>query len=272
MRRIKILIFWLLGHKNNVGFIELMQFFVKPTIHKTAKKYVKSIEEHADDVVFQFRPFPHKLYWPKSFFIGRFDQIISETFDKNDWHYYQKKHTEIEDGEILLEIGAAEGLFPLTVIEKCEHLYLVEPSQTFYNCLKKTYANFRDKTTIINSAIGNFNGIISFDDNSFDGAVTENADEKSQEIQINKIDNLFKNNEKISYLKADIEGFEQEMLRGAEQTIKKNRPKIAITTYHAQNDPKEIISIIKGYVPEYNYYVKGIHEQEPKPVMIHFWI
>jgi hypothetical protein len=62
------------------------------------------------------------------------------------------------------------------------------------------------------------------------------------------------------------------MLKGAEQTIKDNKPKIAITTYHTQNDPNEIISIIKGFVPEYNYYVKGIYELAPKPVMIHFWI
>ena len=62
------------------------------------------------------------------------------------------------------------------------------------------------------------------------------------------------------------------MLKGAEQTIKNNKPKIAITAYHTQNDPNEIIAIIKGFVPEYNYYVKGIYEMDPKPVMIHFWI
>ena len=34
----------------------------------------------------------------------------------------------------------------------------------------------------------------------------------------------------------------------------------------------EIIALIKSFVPEYNYFVKGIHGEEPKPVMIHFWI
>ena len=84
--------------------------------------------------------------------------------------------------------------------------------------------------------------------------------------------NLKKKGEKITYLKADIEGFEAEMLKGAELTIKRNKPKIAITTYHTQNDPKEIIDLITGFVPEYKFYVKGIYEKTPKPVMIHFWI
>ena len=62
------------------------------------------------------------------------------------------------------------------------------------------------------------------------------------------------------------------MLLGAEETIKTNKPKIAITSYHKENDPQKIITLIKSYVPEYNYFVKGIHGEEPKPVMIHFWI
>lgn len=271
MRRIKILFFWLLGSKNNVSFKELIQFLFKPTIHETAKKHIKSITEN-EEFEFEFNAFPEKLYWPKSFSKGRLDQIISETFDENDWHYYQKEHTKVESNEILLEIGAAEGLFPLTVLNKCKHVYLVEPSKTFYNCLNKTYANHLDKVTIFNSAVGNINGEIAFNEDSFDGMISESNDADSEKIQINKIDNLFKNGEKITYMKADIEGFEEEMLKGAEQTIKRNKPKIAITSYHKQNEPNEIIALIKGFVPEYNYYVKGIHEQEPKPVMIHFWI
>lgn len=62
------------------------------------------------------------------------------------------------------------------------------------------------------------------------------------------------------------------MLIGAEETIKLNKPKIAITCYHEQNNSIEMIKLIKSYVPEYNYFVKGIHGEEPKPVMIHFWI
>ena len=133
MRRIKILLYWLLGSKNNVSFKELIQFLTKPTVHKIAEKYIKSVTEN-EDFDFEFKSIPQKVYWPKSFTINRMIQIVAETFDKNDWHYYQKEHTEIEDNEILLEIGSGEGLFPLAVIDKCKHIYLVEPSKTFYNC------------------------------------------------------------------------------------------------------------------------------------------
>ncbi len=271
MRRLKIFYFWLFYPKNNITLIELLRFLIKPTINTIAKKHIAKIEEK-EDFLINFFEFPTIVHWPKSFSTNRLDQVIAETFDKNDWHYYQKEHTVIEKDDILLDIGTAEGLFPLTVIDKCKHIYMVEPSRIFTSCLNKTFAKFTDKITIFNVAVGNEDGIISFDEDSLDGKVTDENILNSYKTEIFKIDSLFKNNEKITFLKADIEGFEQEMLKGAEQTIKRNKPKIAITTYHTQNNPEEIISLIKGFVPEYNYYVKGIYEKTPKPVLIHFWI
>lgn len=271
MRRLKILFFWIFINKNNITFKDLLYFLTKPKINTIAKKYIEKVETKNEFEV-KFHSFSSPLFWPKSFSIDRLDQVIAETFDVKDWHYYQKEHTTVDNNEIILDIGTAEGLFPMTVIEKAKHIYMIEPSQTFYDCLNKTYANFKDKVTIFNVAVGNEDGEISFDENSLEGMISYETQENVNKININKIDTIFKNNEKITYLKADIEGFEQEMLKGAEWTIKRNKPKIAITTYHTQNDPAEIISLITSFVPEYKYYVKGIYEKTPKPVMIHFWI
>jgi FkbM family methyltransferase len=270
MRRVNILFFWLLGHKNNVSFVELIAFLMKPKIKTIAKRCINTIEQK-EDIEINFHNFNDVFHWPISFSLDRLDQVIAETFDKNDWHYYQKEKTIVEKGEIILDIGTAEGLFPLTVIDNCKHVYMVEPSKIFIDCLKKTFVNHLDKVTLFNVAVGNEDGIIPFDENSLDGKVAVDNDDNTYKITISKIDTLLKN-KKITYLKADIEGFELEMLKGAVETIKKNKPKIAITTYHTQNNPDEIIALIKGFVPEYNYYVKGIYEKTPKPVLIHFWI
>ncbi len=270
MRRIKILFFWIFINKNNVSFSELIHFLFKPKINSIAKKYIKKIEKKLDFEI-TFNNFDNKLFWPINFSVDRLDQVICESFDKDDWHFYQKKHTEIENGEIILDIGTAEGLLPISVIEKCKHIYMVEPSKLFCKCLEKTFSKFSDKTTLFNVAVGNVDGIINFDENSLDGMISENLTENTQKININKIDTLLKD-KKITYLKADIEGFELEMLKGAANTIKQNKPKIAITTYHTQNNPDEIIALIKSIVPQYKHYVKGIYEKTPKPVLIHFWI
>ncbi|HEU4495525.1 MAG TPA: FkbM family methyltransferase [Flavobacterium sp.] len=272
MRRIKILLFWLFANKNNVTFNELLRFLAKPKVNHIAAKFIREVVKAGEDYEVAFKGFSKKLYWPGEFSIDRLDQVVAETFDKSDWHYYQKKHTEVEKGEIILDIGTAEGLMPLSVIEKCSHIYMIEPSVAFCKTLKKTFKDYPDKTSIFNCAVGNEDGLIRFDENSLDGTVSDKASAGTSTIGIHKIDTVFSNNEKITYLKADIEGFEEEMLKGAEETIKRNKPKIAITSYHAQNDPAKIISLITGFVPEYKHYVSGIYEETPKPVLIHFWI
>lgn len=271
MRRIKILFFWIFINKNNVSFFELIKFLFKPKVASIANKFIKNIT-HNEDYEITFTNLNKKLFWPSKFSISRLNQVVAESFDTEDWHYYQKEHTEINPGEIILDIGTAEGLLPISVIDKCEHIYMIEPSKLFCNCLNKTFSEYKEKTTIFNVAVGNSDGTINFDENSLDGMISNVNSATTQEIGIHKIDTLFNKNQPITYLKADIEGFELEMLKGAEKTIKNNKPKIAITTYHTQNNPKEIIELIKSFVPEYNYYVKGIYEQTPKPVLIHFWI
>jgi FkbM family methyltransferase len=82
-----------------------------------------------------------------------------------------------------LDIGTAEGLFPLTVIDKCKHIWMVEPSSTFYKCLKNTFYDFTNKVSIYNSAVGNQDGTILFNEEN----------ENTQKISISKIDSLFKN-------------------------------------------------------------------------------
>jgi FkbM family methyltransferase len=272
MRRLKILFYWLFIKRNHVSLNDLQYFLQKPNINQLAKKFITKQEEDSEYVKVNFNNITTTLYWPKSFEINRLNQVICETFDTKDWHYYQDEKTSIEQNDVLLDIGAAEGLFTLSVLEKCKKIYLVEPSTIFIESLKKTFSNSLNKIELINKAVGNETAIIQFDENSLDGAITNDKSENSKEVQLDKIDNLISAETKIDYLKADIEGFELEMLKGAENTIKNSKPKIAITTYHDQNNPEEIIQLIKSFVPEYSYKVKGIYEKNPKPVLIHFWI
>ncbi len=270
MRRLRILFYWLFNSKNNIGFKELLSFLGKPKVDKIAKRYIKEITVNGEFSEIKFNPIHYTLYWPNTFSVNGINQVTAETFDIKDWHYYQYKNTPIEANEILLDIGTAEGLFPLTVMDKCKHIYMIEPSKIFTKSLLKTFEPFQSKTTIINTAVGSIDDEVYFNEDSLDGQVSANNTGNAK-IKISKIDSLFKDI-KITYLKADIEGFEQEMLLGAAETIKRDKPKIAITSYHKENDSKKMIDLIKSYVPEYNYFIKGIHGEEPKPVMLHFWI
>lgn len=157
MRRLRVLFYWIFNCKNNVGLIELISFMIKPKVDKIAKRYIKEIIVNQDFSEIRFSGTDYTLFWPNKFSVKGINQVTAETFDKKDWHYYQYKETKIEEGDILLDIGTAEGLFPLTVVDKCSHIYMIEPSKVFTSSLEKTFQNFQNKTTIINSAVGSIN-------------------------------------------------------------------------------------------------------------------
>lgn len=269
MRRLRIILFWLFKSRNNVSLLELIRFTIKPKVKAVASQFINAIS--TTDLLYKidFNVIKYPLYWPKACSIDGIYQVTSETFDKEDWHYYQKKHTCIEHNEILLDVGAAEGLFALSVADKCSQIIMVEPNDHFADALKTTFKPFESKTIIHNVAVGSTEGTISFNQSSLSGKVDSDANDSSLK-RITTIDKII-NDIPVTYLKADIEGHELEMLKGAVNTIKKNKPKIVITCYHRENIASEIIDFIKSIVPEYRHYEKGVFHEEGKPVMIHFW-
>ena len=59
-----------------------------------------------------------------------------------------------------------------------------------------------------------------------------------------------------SYNKIDTEGCEMEVLMGAAETIRRNRPKLAISIYHSDEHMLEIIEYIHEKYPDYRLYVR----------------
>jgi hypothetical protein len=61
--------------------------------------------------------------------------------------------------------------------------------------------------------------------------------------------------DKITFIKMDIEGAEYNAILGAHNTITKYRPKLAISIYHKPEDIWEIPSLILKMNPEYKLYL-----------------
>jgi hypothetical protein len=69
---------------------------------------------------------------------------------------------------------------------------------------------------------------------------------------------------KIDFIKMDIEGSEVNALRGAVKTIRRFRPKLAISVYHKIDDLITIPLLIKDIEPSYNLVLDHytVHQEE----------
>jgi len=56
----------------------------------------------------------------------------------------------------------------------------------------------------------------------------------------------------VSFIKADVEGMEMALLRGAQQTIRNFKPKMTLCVYHYPSDLYEVAEYVRALVPEYH--------------------
>ena len=80
----------------------------------------------------------------------------------------------------------------------------------------------------------------------------DKANAKIQVINMNSVPECWN----ATWIKMDIEGAEFSVLRGAEEIIKRNRPKLTISIYHSDEDMIRIAEYIHKLVPEYKLYIR----------------
>jgi len=87
-RRLSILHYWLQGKRHDVDFMGLARFLVKPANTAIARKFIRQIKEVGDYLEVTFTEINDLLYWPRQLPLAHLYQVVAETFDRSDWHYY----------------------------------------------------------------------------------------------------------------------------------------------------------------------------------------
>lgn len=94
--------------------------------------------------------------------------------------------------------------------------------------------------------------------------VNDNGDIK---IPVDTVDNIVCGN-KVTLINMDVEGSELMALYGAEETIKRHKPKLAISVYHRKDDIFAIYRYIKALIPEYKIYFR-VHKHLPTDAIMY---
>jgi hypothetical protein len=155
----------------------------------------------------------------------RYWKLIMEEQLPNHPHCYLVENSSfnIHQGDIVADIGGAEGFFCIKHLDKIKHAYIFETSESWLKLLEKTYAPYKDKVTLVNGFVGDGAGNISLDD-------------------------YFKDKEKPTFFKMDVEGSEGSVLRSMNGLLRDpDLPmRLAICTYHRQEDAPYIEWLLNG--------------------------
>ena len=87
------------------------------------------------------------------------------------------------------------------------------------------------------------------------GHSLSNSADAGDTVNVVALDDYFLD-QRISFLKADIESYELDMLKGAEKIIRRDRPKMVICIYHNAVDFYSIPLLVKEFRPDYKLMIR----------------
>ena len=177
--------------------------------------------------------------WSKNRIKRAFTDLCREQ-DINSPHRYLNDSFEVDKNDIIADIGAAEGNFSLSVIEKVKKIYLFESDSRWIEALHETFAPWSDKVEIINKRVADFDDATHI-----------------------RFDTFYNKRKDITFLKIDVEGAEQNVLNSCKTVLSGKVPvKIALCTYHKSNDEKDFTELLQKY---------GFSVSKSKGYMIHYY-
>lgn len=176
----------------------------------------------------------------------------------SDEQYFEKGIIHLNEDEYFVDCGAYDGDSAAAFIDALNragiHSYRkiisFEPDADNYKklcdrklknhlCLKKGLSD-REEILCFSSGMG----------------TSSNFGDGSEYLEVTSIDKTL-GDEQATFIKMDIEGFEMKAIHGAENVIKKNRPKLAICAYHKINDLFEIPELLLQYHSDYSLYLRA---------------
>jgi hypothetical protein len=191
-------------------------------VDENVRYFVERDSEGWSYIIFEGK----RMYFPKDYtfrsYAGRecLGNILKEQGEHSP-HRYITNIDDIKQGSIIVDAGVCEGNFALRYIDKVKKAYLIESDPSWMGALEKTFKPYKDKIVLCNKYL-----------TRYDSSSTVTLDTLVQE--------------KIDFLKMDIEGAELDALLGGKRLLQKSDARCSICSYHKQNDAENISWILKN--------------------------
>lgn len=196
--------------------------------------------------------------WPKEAPIGPALRILSELFTPRHPHRYLYGHTEINRDDVVLDIGACEGAFAALVTSQCKQVIAVEPSRSMCALIRELFQVRREECPVVlNCLVGSECGRAYFAEeaeNPGASCLVPMGTPGAYELPVMTLDQIVEGlDQKPTFIKCDAEGAEHGIFSGGKRFLREFRPKLAITTYHNDNDYAGMYSLLTSL----GYHVAG---------------
>ena len=199
---------------------------------------------------------PAGAYWIPS----RDVDTLAETIVEQQSDIYEAGGGSIGSGDVVLDCGANVGLYTRHALDKGAKVVIaIEPAPEALECLRRNFAAEVSSGRVVIYPKGVWNKdeelplSISNAWASTAASVVLDRGGAGPKILLTTIDKLVAelHLSSVSLIKMDIEGSEMQALEGAIETVRRFRPRMAISLEHRPSDPDRIPELVRRLWPSY---------------------
>ncbi|MBP3802724.1 MAG: FkbM family methyltransferase [Oribacterium sp.] len=168
-----------------------------------------------------------KMYYPFDyvFLLKNGKEVVPDILyeqGEDSPHLYLPSGYTMPNEAVIVDAGVCEGNFALRFIDTAKRIYLIESDNRWMEALKRTFKPYSNKVVYVNKFLS--------------------GRDNSKEITLDRLIE-----DRLDFLKMDIEGAEVESLLGARRVLTSNNVQCAVCSYHRQYDEKYIQFILQAY-------------------------
>ena len=181
---------------------------------------------------------------------------------------YESGEVVVRPGDTVIDCGAHVGVFSRYALRRgAGRVIAIEPAPGNLACLETNLAEeiSAGRVSVVRAGVWNEQTQLTFfhfDKNPAQDSFFRKSSNgtKLERVQVFPLDEIVEQLglERVDFIKMDIEGSERLALRGARRTIARFKPRMAICSYHFDDDAKVIPAIVKGIEPSYQIHAKDL--------------
>lgn len=170
--------------------------------------------------------------------------------------YFPEDILKAGSDEVFIDAGSLDLADTFRFVDWCggcyKRVYAFEPDRGNYSVCEKRLGDAKN-IELIQAALWNQKGVLNFNETGWgDAGICAKGEYQVQTVALDEM----MIEEKITFIKMDIEGAELSALQGAESIIVRDKPNLAICIYHKDEDLIQIPEYILSLVSEYRLYIR----------------
>lgn len=185
----------------------------------------------------------HRIFFPRKATIAEVQEGVATgqmEQDPRSPHRYVGDGFDVDAGDVAVFIGASDGMYCLSLIDRLSKAYLLEPDANWHEPLRSTFADWGGKVEIVPLA----------------AACTDGPGRVS-------LDHFFQTRPAPNYIQIDVEEAELDVLTGARNLLRDAvKLRLSICTYHKRLDFPDFERLMsaEGYAIGHSpgYYQFGV--------------